>query len=138
MRTTIASVLFGCALATAGSATIAAPDQEYPTRPGEPTRAKVWVQNRGKAEAIPVAIEAMDPAAPLSVQVIGVPIVTMSAATVVQAKLLRQPWEYRIVAIAPGQDAANALASAGVDGWEATGVQLPAASGTSLLLKRPR
>jgi hypothetical protein len=138
MKTIIASVLFACALATAGSATVAAPDQEYPTRPGEATRAKVWVQNRGKAEAIPVAIEAMDPAAPLTVQVIGVPAVTMSAATIVQAKLLRQPWEYRVVAIASGQDAANALATVGLDGWETTGVQLPAASGTSLLLKRPR
>ena len=121
MKNIVAFVMSGSALLTAGSVMLAAPGQDYTIRPGDPTLAKVWIQNT-----------------PLSVEVSGTPTVTINPATVVQARLVRQVWEYRVVTVASGQSPMNALAGAGADGWEPTGVQLSTSDGTSLLLKRPR
>ena len=50
MRTILASMLLASALLTRASA----PAQTYP---GQPTQAKVWVQNRGSSEAVPISLE---------------------------------------------------------------------------------
>jgi hypothetical protein len=121
MRLVIGFVLLTATLVAARSIVLAAPGQDYTARPGDPTLGKVWIENT-----------------PLRVEVTGAPTVTLSGTTVVQARFARQLWEYRVVTIGPDQDAAVALAEFGADGWEATGVQLPARSGTSVLLKRPR
>jgi len=98
------------------------------TRPGEPTLARVWVENRSPNEAIPVVIEATS--APLRVQ--------LEPATVVISNAGRQAWDYRSIPLASGADPARALANAGVEGWEAVGVLQSDGAGVTVLLKRPR
>jgi hypothetical protein len=111
-----------------GVVSLAAPPQA--DRPGVVVQPKVTVVNRGRSEAIPVSVQGWDAGEkPLTVQLAG----TAS----VQARLLSQPWSYRTVKVAPGQDIASALATAGVEGWEAAGVQTSDSSGIVLLLKKP-
>ena len=132
-----AGVLSGSVVLTAGVAMLAAPGQGGTDRPGQPTAGKVWVENRGRNEAVPVVLEGVA-TGPLGVQVVGTPTVTIAPATTVQARFVRQPWEYRTLSVQQGQDVVKLLAGAGTEGWEATGLQLPDQSGTVLLLKRPR
>lgn len=134
------SMKFACPLCavvalTAGATTIAAPAQE---RPGQMTQARVWVENRGRNEAVPITLQEVATPTPISVQLSGVPTVAIAAASTVHARFVRQAWEYRAVNVAAGQDAATLLSGPGADGWEATGVQSPSQSGMTLLLKRPR
>lgn len=141
MRIALASAASCAILAafTAGSA--AAPGQDRVPIPGMMTQGKVWIQNAGQAEAIPVTIERMGTeSTPLRVQVIGVTPVAIAPGTAVQtqAQAVRQQWDHRTVAVAAGQDAAAALASAGAEGWEAVGLQAGPQGGSVILMKRPR
>ena len=130
-RGLFAGVLFAaCVVALAASA------QDRTERPGQPTQARVWIQNRGQSEAVPVAV--VPSGVPLPVQVAGVPVVTTGPESVVQARVARQVWEYRDVRVAAGQDPVPALGRAGLDGWEATGVAFPSAGETVVIMKRPR
>ena len=123
------------ALATvAGGAMLAAPGGQGQERPGQIAPAKVWIEN-GPGEAVPVLLQT--PSA-VPVQVAGTPTVSLSAATVVQARLARQSWEYRTLDLEKEQDPAAELSRAGADGWEATGIQLLNRSGTPVVMKRPR
>ena len=100
MNRALVAVLSISAL-SAGSAILAAPQ----IRPGEMTKARVWIENRGRAEAIPTTIESMSvDAKPLRVEVIGTPAVALVPSTVVQARLARQAWEHRLLTIPAGQD----------------------------------
>jgi hypothetical protein len=111
-----------------GAVSLAAPPQA--DRPGVVVQPKVTVVNRGRSEAIPVTVQGWDSGdRPVIVQIAGTP--------TVQARYVSQPWGYRTVKVSPGQDMAAALATAGVDGWEAAGVQTSDASGIVLLLKKP-
>jgi hypothetical protein len=128
MAKALACVHIACLLIAAGVALRAATVQDRTQQPGQPTQAKVWIQNRGVTEAVPVSIqEVAREAAPLRVQVIGTPTVAIAAASA-QTRAARQQWEYRDVTIPSGQDPAAALNAAGADGWEATGV-IPTQSG---------
>jgi len=104
-----------------GSATTAPTlaNQQATARPGDPTRAHVWIDNM-----------------PLPVDVRTMPPLTLNASSEVQARLVRQVWEYRTIVIGRGADVAAALAQAG-NTWEVTGVQFATPDGTLLLLKRP-
>ena len=113
-------VLTGAAIAAQGT-----------QQPGQVTQARVWIENRSKSEAIPVTLQEIAPDAALRVQV-------TNSATVVQSRAARQPWDYQQILVGPGQNAAALLTAAGADGWETTGVQLPATGGTLIVLKRPR
>ena len=135
MRTVLMVSALGVVVLT-GSVMLAAPGQQ--DRPGMISQAKVWVENRGRNEAVPVAIQDVTTAAPIGVQVIGTPTVAIAPGAIVQARLIRQAWDYRTIAIPPAEDAARVLSQAGVDGWEATGAQLVTPAGTVLVLKRPR
>jgi len=131
MTKAIAYVLSTCVVLAGGAVIRAKAAQDGTQKPGQATPAKVWIQNHGDAEAVPVIIQTMAiEAAPLRVQVIGTPIV--------QARPVRQPWEYRNVTIQSGQDPAAILNPAGADGWEATGMVVPVQSGTLVVMKRPR
>jgi hypothetical protein len=122
---------------TCASAMLAAPGQTT-ARPGEMTQARVFIENRGNDEAIPVSLENLgNVTRPLSVEVSGTPAVTLTPTTVVRTALARQPWEYRVLTVAGGAAEDAALRQAGSDGWEAVGLQ-PATSGFVVLLKRPR
>ena len=116
-----------CAAGVVGATALVTRAQST-TRPGEPTLARVWVENRLPSETIPVAIQATS--APLRVQ--------LEPATVVISNAGRQAWDYRSMPLATGADPARALASIGAEGWEAVGVLQSGAAGVTVLLKRPR
>ena len=131
MTKTIACVLSTCVVLAGGAVIRAKAPQDGTQKPGQATQAKVWIQNHGDAEAVPVTIQTMaTEAPPLRVQVIGTPIV--------QARAVRQTWEYQNVTIQSGQNPAAILNSAGADGWEATGMAVPVQGGTLVVMKRPR
>jgi len=138
MKRTVAYVLSACVLLTAGGTAmqrgLAQDSTQYP---GQPTRANVWIQNRGDLEAVPVSIENVSTESALRVELAGVPRVTVDPASVVQVRTARQAWAYRSVSVAAGQDPVPALNGAGVDGWETTGVAISSGGATVILLKRP-
>jgi hypothetical protein len=139
MRTALAAAALGGVVLT-GSAMLAAPGQQPPAgdRPGQISQAKVWVENRGRNEAVPVVIQDVTTSAPIGVQVIGTPTVTIAPSNVVLARLVRQQWEYRTITLPSGADAAAVLSTAGADGWETTGIVLSNQPGSPVVLRRPR
>jgi hypothetical protein len=137
MRTGLAVAALGVVV-TAGGAMLAAPPQAGQDRPGQIGQARVFVENTGKNQAVPVALQDAALSTPLNVQVVGTPTVAFAPTAVVQARVVRQAWEYRTVRIQAGQDAAVALSTAGADGWEAVGIQSADAAGIIVVLKRPR
>jgi hypothetical protein len=116
----------------------AAPDQT--ARPGEMTEARLWIQNRTRADAIAVNLRAADLETPLRVQVANTDSnphsVRVSGS--IRTQPLRQEWDYDTVVIVPDANPLQALKPLGVAGWETTGVSWPNGQGTTLLLKRPR
>ena len=131
MKSTIA-VALGSAL-WAGAGILAATQP----RPGEPTQARVWVENRRMDERIPVSVREVGQDVVVRTQVASIPPIALAPGTVVSARLTPQVWEYRSVVVPTGGDPAAALRAVGADGWETTGVILPAAGGSNVLLKRP-
>ena len=114
--------VFWIALAVAGASAFAAAQSTL--RPGDPTEARVWVENRAPGEAVPVSIERFGSTPSVHVS-------SIDASVVLPSRAVRQQWEYRIVAFENG-----ALVGAGNEGWEAVGVVM--SSGTSnVLMKRP-
>jgi len=129
MRTVIIA-----ALVITGAALLAAPEQTI--RPGQMTEARVWVENRGRSETIPVDLRDVNLDRPLRVEVMnGDPSVAIRPLAVAQA---RQVWEYKAIAMPTTADPAAVLNAEGTQGWETTGVVLATQSRTTLLLKRPR
>lgn len=118
-RIIVAAVSLGALVA--GSRMLAAPGQTT-ARPGDMTQARVFIENHGSTQAIPVSLENY---------------VTIAPNSTVRIAVTRQPWEHRLLTIAAGTDADVALRQAGVDGWEAVGMQ-QGPSGLVVLLKRPR
>jgi hypothetical protein len=139
MMTKFACVVSTAIALTAGASILAAPGQNT-TYPGAPTKPGVWVENRGRGEAIPIVLQEVATPTPMGVQVIGTPTVTIGSSSVVQVRAVRQSWEYRSVTIPLGQAASDVttLTNAGTDGWETTGIQVPGQSGIVVVLKRPR
>jgi len=142
MNRTFVYVLSACALLAlfaGGTLMQRASAQDATQFPGQPTRANVWIQNRGDREAVPVSIENVSTESALRVEVAGIPRVTLDPAGVVQVRAARQVWAYRAVSVsvAAGQDPTAALNSAGADGWETTGVAISTGGATVILLKRP-
>jgi hypothetical protein len=112
--TTGAIVVIG--LGMAGGAMLTARAQQ--ARPGEIGENHVLIDNRYANQAIPVVVQNIDLAKALAV------------------RAARQSWDYRTLTVAPGKDPARFLSDAGLDGWEAVGVQ-SGSSGVMVLLKRP-
>jgi hypothetical protein len=125
MRTKVSLGVVGALALVAATASLADPAQD---RPGIITQARVLVENRTAAEAVPVTLQDVATTRPLRVQMDG---------AVVVVRLASQAWEYRTLAVRSGEDPAMALATLGEQGWEATGVQLPGNGVVNVLLKRP-
>ena len=73
------------------------------TYPGLMTQGKIWIQNTGRAEAVPVVIENMaKDTAPLRVEVLGTTTVALASGVVLQAqtRAARQQWEHRSITVA--------------------------------------
>ena len=127
MNKTTACALLLCLVFVGGVATVASPPQDSTAFPGQPTKARVWIQNQGRPEAVPMTLQGVAPdVAPLNVQVSGTPTVRIDAGNILPVREVRQRWEYRSVTIGPADDPAIALNTAGDDGWEATGLAFPA------------
>lgn len=97
--------------------------QEPPTpgteRPGQSTKAQVWVENRGRNEAIPIVATA------------PIPVVVQNP--------VRQ-WEYQSVSVAPGTsptELTRLLTVQGNAGWETAGVHVMSGPNTLVVMKRP-
>jgi hypothetical protein len=154
MTTNVSVALAGAIALLVGTAMLAAPGQDRPglpapgtERPGELTRGRVFIENRGRNESVPIA-------APEPLPVVVQNVVTNSPMPVrlsgntpgsppppVAARLAVQPWEYRTVSIpadASPQSLTSILAGPGNEGWEPAGVQLASGTNTLLVLKRPR
>ena len=116
----------------------AAPDQT--ARPGEMTEARLWIQNRTRADAIAVNLRAADIETPLRVVVTNTDSNPHSVKVTgsIRTQPLRQEWDYDTVVIVPDANPMQALKPLGLAGWETTGVSWTNAQGTTLLLKRPR
>ena len=131
-------IIITAAFISAATALIAAPDQTT-ARPGQMTDARVWVENRGRAQAIPVDLRDANIDTPLRVNVVnGTPGAMPPMADPLPVRIARQIWEYKTIEIRATDDAAKLLAADGIAGWEATGVAFPGENKTTLLLKRLR
>ncbi len=133
-----AAVLGGGVAVVAAGVMLAAPGGQGQDRPGQIGQARVFVENRGRSDAVPVVLQDVMTPTPIGVQVIGTPTVTIAPASVVQARLARQQWEYRTVDLEREQDPAAALSRAGAEGWETTGIQLLNRAGAPVVMKRPK
>ncbi|ODS58097.1 MAG: hypothetical protein ABS36_04215 [Acidobacteria bacterium SCN 69-37] len=103
--------------------------------PGMPVVGRSVIVN-GPNEPLPVVVAGGSQTQPVTV--VGTSSVTVVGEPVVIARAGRQGWEYRSVSVATGEDPAEALVVAGIEGWEAVGVIAAANGGTRVLLKRPR
>ena len=134
---TLACVSLTCVLFASSISILAAPQQDGTAVPGQSTQARVWIQNRGAAEAVPVALQRQaSDAPPLRVQVTSAPATTITG--VVQTRSVRQAWEYRTLSVANGQDITALLNAAGTESWEASGIVFSTPNGTNVVMKRPR
>jgi hypothetical protein len=134
---TIAMSLLAAALVAAGTTMRAAPDQT--ARPGDMTEARLWIQNRTRADAIAVNLRAADIETPLRVLVSNAESNphSVKVAGPVRVQAQRQEWEYETVVIVP-DSSLQPLKTLGAAGWETTGINWLSPQGTMLLLKRPR
>jgi hypothetical protein len=128
MRTPIATTA-ALLLLAAGASFLADAAQD---RPGIVSQARVFIENRNRAEAVPVTLEDVASERPLSVRVEG-PV----AIAPTPARALPQAWEYRTVSVKAVEDLVAALSELGAQGWEAAGTYTPAGGNLSVLLKRP-
>ena len=121
-------------LAVAGPSILAAPEQT--AQPGQMSPARVWIQNRGRGEAVPISLQESTLDTPLRVRVVNMqdPKINDEA---IHARLVQQSWDYHTVVVKQGQDPVVALIGPGAQGWEATGVTFVKPDGVMLLLKRP-
>jgi hypothetical protein len=122
------------ALIVGGTAVLAAPEQNT-LQAGQPTQARVWVENRGRAEAVPVDLREANLDGPLRVRIVAG---EQTPADAIMVRVVPPRWEYRSITMTPDQNAAQVLNAEGTAGWETTGIVLSSADGNVLLLKRPR
>src|SRR6185295_12100951 len=88
----------GCLVLSLCAATLAAPPQQ--DRPGIVLQPRVIVENRGRNEAIPVVVQEWATGErPVTVQIAGTPTMAVSPDSVVQARLVAQPWAYRTIRV---------------------------------------
>ena len=106
-------------------------------RPGEPTQARVWIENRAPNDAVPVIVQNV--ATPITAHLDTSSTVTahLDSTSTVQTVAARQTWQYRSELLSTGASA-TVLDRAGMDGWEAVGVLQTGPMGVTILFKRPR
>jgi hypothetical protein len=136
MRLKPMSLAVVCAIVVVSSAMLASPEQTTQT-PGQMTQARVWVENRGPNEALPVDLRDVNLDHPLRVQVVNSE-PQYGSTSPVQVRPVRQPWDYRTILVVPTDDLSAKLNTLGGEGWETTGIVFVKVEGTTVLLKRPR
>jgi len=103
-------------------------------QPGQMTQARVWVENHGRSEAVPVDIRDINLEKPMRVHVLN----GEGGADVLPVRPVRQYWDYELAVVPAGRDLAAVLNARGAAGWEAVGTTRVTAESTTILLKRPR
>ena len=120
MRLTVIAMAIAAALQTA--------------QPGQMTQPRVWVENHGRSEAVPVDIRDINLDKPVRVHVQnGEP-----GSDVLTVRPVRQQWEYETAVVPIDRDVAAALNARGLIGWEAVGMATVTSGNITVLLKRPR
>jgi hypothetical protein len=137
MRKTAITAACAAGIFIAAAVTIAALQT---AQPGQMTQARIWVENRGRNEAVPVDLRDVNLDKPLRVYVLNGESGPGDATAPLQVRTARQNWEYDTVAVAAGKDVAAALNARGAAGWEAVGTVsvTDERAATTILLKRPR
>ena len=138
------SVAVVCAIVVVSSRMLATPGQTQPfgtpqpgtQQPGQMTQARVFIENRGKPEAVPVDLRDVNIDRPLRVQIINAD-PDYGQTNPVNVRPIRSLWEYQTVVVAPGEDLALRLNTLGQSGWEAMAV-VAQGQRTTIVLKRPR
>ena len=131
---TLVPLLSGIAIAGSPSPA-AAPDQTYP---GQPTQARVFIENREPPDAIPVTVHQVNGGAPLRVQLTGTPAVAIASAAVLDTRHARQTWEYQRLLVANDDDPTAELNRLGKEGWEAAAQYSTPRGNVVFVMKRPR
>jgi hypothetical protein len=131
------SVVAFCLGALVAAASAIATAQQTTVTPGQMTQARVFVENHGPGEAVPIDLVDANMSAPLRVQVINADAAHGSVAPVA-VRAARATWEYATTNVQAGQDAVGILNGRGAEGWEIIGVTLPATGGMTFILKRVR
>jgi hypothetical protein len=129
------AVVVLCSALVLSLALTASPEQQGTRTPGQPTEAHVWVDNRGREQAISVDLREANLDRPLRVQVVNDP--AYGAAAPAPVRPARAMWDYETLPLAPASDLVARLNTQGALGWEVVGVVGPTAAPT-LLLKRQR
>jgi hypothetical protein len=107
-------------------------------QPGQPTDARVWIENRTGADAVPIVIhDVSSTAAPLRVVLDGAPAVTLNQSSVVDTRSSRQAWEYETLTMSGGEPAIPTLNREGAQGWEVIGVISVSSDIVHYVMKRP-
>ena len=119
-RRLAAAVLGGAVAIVAAGVLLAASRGQGQDRPGQIGQAKVWIENHGRGEAVPIVVE------------------EVAASASINVRASRQVWEYRTLDLEKEPDPVAALSRAGADGWEAIGIQLLNRAGAPVVMKRPR
>jgi hypothetical protein len=150
MTTKVAVALAGSIALSVGTAMLAAPGQAPPPgteRPGQIARGQVFIENRGRNEAIPIV--APEPVPVVVQNAAGSPPMPVrlsgnspgSPPSPIAVRHASQAWEFRTVSVpadlAP-QGLTNILAGPGNEGWEPAGVQMTSGTNTLVVLKRPK
>jgi hypothetical protein len=126
---------FAAVMIVGGTAMLAAPAQQTTLTPGQMTEAHVWVQNRGRREAVPVDLQEANLDNPLRVRITNG---EQGQAPPIIVRVTVPLWEYKLITVPTGQDMPLLLTAQGSNGWETTGTVSTAADGsTTFLLKRP-
>ena len=103
MRTAVVGATL---VAMAAYAASAAQQPQNTDRPGLPTQARVFIENAGKADAVPVSLEEVNAdARPLRVEVVGTTQMAFAAASTPAVARVRQQWDHRTLTIPAGTGA---------------------------------
>ena len=155
MTTKVSVALVGSIALFVGTAMLAAPGQDRQglpapgtERPGQLARGQVFIENRGRSEAIPVVVQDAVPVVVQTIATGATPLpVRLAGATPgappppVAVRQSVQSWEYRTIGIpadVTAQSLTNLLAGPGNEGFEPAAVQVTSGASTLLVLKRPR
>jgi hypothetical protein len=136
MRRVVLAVVVVAAVAVVASSALAARQAPQGANvPGMPTLARTVVVN-GASDPVPVVVAAGGQVQPVTV--VGTPSVLVTSDSAITTRDGRQGWEYRVLAVAAGQDPTTVLNAAGTEGWEAVGVTNATPGASQVLMKRPR
>jgi hypothetical protein len=133
MQTKMIVIAAACFVGGAAiEATMTPASAQSTAQPGQATQGRVWIQNRGRAEAVPVDLANANLERPLHVQIAnGDP----NQQNPVIVRNAREIWEYKSILVT-ADDAARGLNGESANGWETTGIAFGKPDGSAQLILR--